>query len=222
MDAVARVFDLIEAGGWVMYPLLALSVVSLAITIERAVFWLGPSSRLDRAWLERALASMRQASWRSVSAEAQRDKSVYAGFAVRLASEAERSGSASASAVVAASERFRPIVERFSALHSTIITAAPMLGILGTVTGIIQSFELLGGAGVGESVVSDPALVASGIAEALFTTAVGLVVALLTLFPHALYRAASERCLVVFETLAAAADEGASEKPATPAAPDDE
>ncbi|MEM7754672.1 MAG: MotA/TolQ/ExbB proton channel family protein [Planctomycetota bacterium] len=209
MDAIARVLSLIEAGGWVMYPLLVLSVLSLAITFERAVFWLSPAARLDRGLLERLMRSMRTGDWPAVLAETQAKKSIHARYAAHLAAEARRDGGITPSVAVSAAERFRPIIERFAALHATIITAAPMLGILGTVTGIIQSFQLIGGDGVGDQVVSDPSLIAAGIAEALFTTAVGLVVALVTLFPHALFRAASERVLVAFETIAAAADDGA-------------
>ena len=64
------------------------------------------------------------------------------------------------------------------AILDTIITMAPLLGILGTVTGIIQSFDLLG-----QLQVEDPRGVADGIAEALITTAAGLVIALGTLLP---------------------------------------
>lgn len=218
MPLLERLLSLVDAGGWVMYPLIALSVLSLAVTLERTFFWLGPAARLDRRRLDRALESLRTADWPSVTRDASGVRAVHAGYASRLASEAMRTGSASASVAVAAAERFRPSIERFAALHATIITAAPMLGILGTVTGIIRSFRLIGS----EAVVSDPAVVASGIAEALFTTAFGLVIALLTLFPHALFRARTERCLVVFESIAAAAEEGAerqandAKKPSSP------
>ena len=60
----------------------------------------------------------------------------------------------------------------------TIVTLAPMLGILGTVTGIIASFDLMGSMGV-----DDPTGVAGGIAEALITTAAGLVVSIGALIP---------------------------------------
>lgn len=205
MPLLERLLSLIDAGGWVMYPLIALSVLSLAVTLERTLFWLGPAAKLDRRWLDRALESLRTADWPSVTRDASDERSVHAAYASRLASEAMRTRSASPSVAVAAAERFRPAIERFAALHATIITAAPMLGILGTVTGIIRSFRLIGS----EAVVSDPAVVASGIAEALFTTAFGLVIALLTLFPHALFRARAEGCLVIFESIAAAAEEGA-------------
>ena len=63
---------------------------------------------------------------------------------------------------------------------STIITAEPMLGILGTVTGIIRTFSALDGAGG----VTNPLSATAGIGEALITTAGGLVASLLLLFPY--------------------------------------
>ena len=62
---------------------------------------------------------------------------------------------------------------------SVIVTMAPLLGILGTVTGIIRSFHILGG---GEA--PDPTAVISGLAEALGTTAAGLIIAMATLVPY--------------------------------------
>lgn len=61
----------------------------------------------------------------------------------------------------------------------TVITLAPLLGILGTVSGIISSFELLGEMGI-----QDPKAVTSGIAQALLTTAAGLTIAIITLIPY--------------------------------------
>ena len=63
---------------------------------------------------------------------------------------------------------------------STIITAEPMLGILGTVTGIMQTFGALNGA----DGAANPLAATSGIGEALITTAAGLVASLILLFPY--------------------------------------
>ena len=87
---------------------------------------------------------------------------------------------------------------------STIITAAPLLGILGTVMGIIQSFRLLGE----QAVLTDPSDVAGGIAAALLTTALGLIIALVTLFPYMLFRGWSSRTIGRLEALIAAAQQG--------------
>ena len=73
-------------------------------------------------------------------------------------------------------------MKRGLGILDTIITLAPMLGILGTVTGIIQSFDLLGSSGV-----EDPTGVTAGIAEALITTAAGLLIALAAVIPQSVY-----------------------------------
>lgn len=66
------------------------------------------------------------------------------------------------------------------AVVSTIITAEPMLGILGTVTGIMRTFSALNASGGSES----PLAATAGIGEALITTAAGLVASLVLLFPY--------------------------------------
>lgn len=67
------------------------------------------------------------------------------------------------------------------ALVSTIITAEPMLGILGTVTGIMQTFGALNGPG---GATANPLAATAGIGEALITTAAGLIASLILLFPY--------------------------------------
>jgi|SRR5574344_675356 biopolymer transport protein ExbB/TolQ len=66
------------------------------------------------------------------------------------------------------------------AVVSTIITAEPMLGILGTVTGIMQTFSALNGT----DGISNPLAATAGIGEALITTAAGLIASLILLFPY--------------------------------------
>ena len=69
---------------------------------------------------------------------------------------------------------------RSLAVVSTIITAEPMLGILGTVTGIMQTFSALSGADGGVN----PMAATAGIGEALITTAAGLIASLILIFPY--------------------------------------
>jgi len=78
----------------------------------------------------------------------------------------------------------------------TAITAAPLLGILGTVSGIISSFDALGMQGI-----SDPTAVTKGIAEALITTAFGLVIALGTLFPYNIFQSCYQRAVGELESV---------------------
>ena len=201
-DLQAELAALIERGGMVMLPLLALSVVSLTLIVERGWFWVA----VHRPGRLRRLAELNQALRAGERAAAQRlaeaDRSPYGTVARWILEQ----GSSDAIAVEAL-EATRPRLDRFMVSLSTIITAAPLLGILGTVFGIIQSFELLGeGAG---GALSDPSAVSAGIAEALLTTALGLVVALVTLFPYMIFRAQLERALGRLESVIAAAQQGA-------------
>ncbi|MCA9294481.1 MAG: MotA/TolQ/ExbB proton channel family protein [Phycisphaerales bacterium] len=197
-QGVAWIVQTFEAGGPVMWPLLVLSLVSVTMTIERAVFWLRQRRGMTGGRVTRLAEALRGGDSAQVRQLA--DDGV---IADRVARQLVEHGASEASAVEL-TERYRPAIERFAASMATIITASPLLGILGTVLGIIQSFDLLGqsqGSG-------DIAPVAAGIAEALITTAFGLIVALVTLFPHMVFRAQAERCLALIERLSAAALSG--------------
>jgi biopolymer transport protein ExbB len=190
---------LIERGGYVMVPLLALSVISLALIIERAWFWIATHRPGRRQKLTRLNDALRQGKREAVAALVAGDRSPYAHVAHSLLEH----GSSDAVAMEAI-EAERPRLDRFMVSLSTIITAAPLLGILGTVVGIIQSFRLLGEM----RTLTDPVDVADGIAAALLTTALGLIVALMTLFPYMLFRSHSGRALGRMESLVAAAQQG--------------
>lgn len=200
---MAGLFDelgsLLARGGYVMFPLIVLSVVSGTLIIERTVFWVSVNgkSSLDRiARLNRAL---RDGNGSSIEELIRGDTSPYGRLARRLYND----GVSDATALEAIEEE-RHRLGRYMVAMSTIITAAPLLGILGTVLGIIQSFELLGG----KSTLTDPTAVAGGIAAALLTTAFGLVVALVTLFPYMAFRGQVGHALGRIEAMVASAQEG--------------
>ncbi len=192
-------FELLRAGGWVMYPLAAVSLLSLALCLERAAFWLRHREPVTVALIERVVRLARAGDWSGAAARAEVDRTVLGRFAREMIRNEEPGWTArpviSEADVAQAVESVRAATERFSATLSAIITAAPMLGILGTVTGIIRSFRLLGVGGP----ITDPVSVAGGIAEALITTAFGLIIALATLFPYTIFRARADRCLARLE-----------------------
>jgi len=196
MSATAeQIISLFARGGPIMWPLAVLSIISVAMSIERAIFWMGTHSPARKRWLRTLASHLADGDRASSSALLAKDNSLYAGVVRFLLSTPTRETLA-----IEAAERYRPALERFSTTHSTIITAAPLLGILGTVLGIIESFDLLGSS----ENITNISSVAAGIAQALITTAFGLVVALVTLFPHMLFRAHAERGLSEIEMLAAA------------------
>ncbi|TVQ55573.1 MAG: MotA/TolQ/ExbB proton channel family protein [Phycisphaerales bacterium] len=202
---------LIERGGYVMVPLLALSVISLALILERTLFWLWLHRHRRIVRLEMLTDALRRGDRQRAEQLVREDRSPYAEVARRMLEH----GSTDAVAVEAVTHH-RPRLDRFMIALSTIITAAPLLGILGTVIGIIQSFRLLGA----QLTLSDPREVAAGIAAALLTTALGLIVALFTLFPYMLFRGQVDRALGRLESVIAAAQQGDSESGRPKSAPE--
>lgn len=213
--------NLFSTGGWVMWPLALLSLLSVTLIVERFLFWGRAATATRRRWS--SLARKLRPPHRDLAgarALAEDDRTFLGVFALALIQEMKH-GPLSEVAAREAVETVRPAIERFSATLSTIITAAPMLGILGTVTGIIGSFAAVGavGAGAAGDGPADPTLVADGIAQALYTTAFGLLIAIVTLFPYVIFRARIDRALGRLELLAAAGmeDGGGPPKATAPA-----
>ena len=184
-------------GGWVMWPLGALSVLALTLIFERCWFWVSTNTPWRRARMHRVGRHLRAGQRERAAALLEGDRSVY-GVLLRRLMEERPTDAAATDAL----EAQRPRIERFMPTLGTIITAAPMLGILGTVTGIISAFQVLS-----DEAVTDPSQVGAGIAEALLTTVAGLVVALVVLFPYNAFRAQIDRTLGRMEALATAAQE---------------
>ena len=193
--------SLIDRGGIVMVPLFILSVISLALIIERIWFWVLMGGRGNMRRLEKINAALREGDKEAVINLTRQDGSPYGEVAQALTKHG-----ASDAVALEAVERQRPRLDRFMVALSTIITAAPLLGILGTVMGIIQSFRLLGD----QTTLTDPSDVAGGIAAALLTTALGLIVALVTLFPYMIFRGWASQTIGRLEMIIAAAQQGIS------------
>jgi biopolymer transport protein ExbB len=191
-------------GGYVMWPLLGLSIIGLALIFERGLFFLRTNHPGQLQRLSRLASLLRAGEHERAKQLADRDGSVYGALVRRL--EPQRATEALGHEAV---EALRPRLERFMPLLSTIITAAPMLGILGTVIGIISSFSLL--SDLTGSMAGDPRAVSEGIAKALLTTACGLGISVAALFPYNLFRAQVERTLSRLESLAAAAVHGTAQ-----------
>ncbi len=156
---------------WVMYALAALSVASVAVILERAVFfWRYGRSRAD------ALAPL-LASGRFEAARAEvEDKEGIEAEVVRAALDAAAGGPASVAEMVACTvRRERPAYERGLGFLGTLGSNAPFLGLFGTVVGIIKAFADLG---VGSAKGAGASAVMAGLSEALVATAVGIFVAI--------------------------------------------
>jgi biopolymer transport protein ExbB len=204
MQAFSGFLTLMSKGGAVMWPLLFLSVLSLGIAVERSVFWARMAGGAARARVNRLIDALRKGRRDEVVRLCEGSPQPEMMVALRMALDGADDGVAQAAAEI---QRHR--LERFSVVLSTIITASPMIGILGTVIGIIKSFQVLGS----QSQLADPRGVSGGIGEALITTASGLAVALLSLFPYMSFKGLADRAMGRMESVIAAAQTGLPRRP---------
>lgn len=207
MDAVTQaISDLISRGGWVMWPLAVVSVIGLTLILERAWFWLRVDGPGRAARLDELGRHLRAGRLDDAAAMARADRSIYGRLVGRLLEERPSTEAASAAA-----QSQLPAMERYMPTLGTIITAAPMLGILGTVTGIIRVANVFRS----DTAVTDPAAILPGIGEALLTTVVGLIIALVVLLPFNAFKARIDRAVGRMEVLVASLMAGThADKPA--------
>lgn len=163
-------------GGLIMWPLLVCSMVALAIVVERTVFWLQISRHKNQNLINRIFSLTEEGKFGEAIKEAEHSNCLVC--RILTSGLAHRNYGLVQSLEAAALFEIEKM-KRYLSVLDTIITAAPLLGILGTVSGIIISFDLLGDAGI-----EDPKAVTGGIAQALITTATGLSIAIVTLLPY--------------------------------------
>ena len=170
---MSEVVAVIVKGGFVMIPLIACSLISLALTIERFVFW----AKIKSQEVVQNMLGLVEAG--------EFDKAMKLGkdsphpIARVLAAGLAHRNPAPAKAMEAAAQAQIPVLKSRLGTLDTIITLAPLLGLLGTVVGMIGSFDIMSEAGMGQ-----PHAVTGGVAEALIATATGLLIAILTLVPY--------------------------------------
>ena len=153
-----------------MYPLLPCSIISLTVIIERLLFWAREDMRRNRALVDEILELCRVGDWEGVKIKAAGSKDhvikiLISGIFHREFSMTKAMETTSADEI----KRMR----RYLGVLDTMITVAPLLGIFGTVIGIITSFEILGSSGI-----EHPHAVTDRIAQAFIITATGLGIAL--------------------------------------------
>ena len=169
-------YELMIKGGPVMWPLLACSIVALAVVFERLLFWFVVSVRKSQKLVNRIFTLTEEGDFDTAIKEGETSPCLVC--RILTAGLAHRNYGLVQSLEAAAMHEIEKMKRNLSVLD-TIITLAPLLGILGTVSGIIVSFDLLGSAGI-----EDPKAVTGGIAQALLTTAAGLAIAIVALLPY--------------------------------------
>lgn len=186
--------DVFLKGGPIMYPLLICSIIALTVIIERMIFWIVEDHRRDQALVNDVLSLAERGDWETVRTSIGDSKD----FALRIlvAGILHKEFSMAKAMETAATDEIDRM-RRHLPILDTIITVSPLLGIFGTVIGIILSFEILGSAGIEE-----PQAVTAGIAQALITTASGLGIAILSLFPYNYFNSRVEKAAAYIEKYA--------------------
>ena len=173
MNWVLNAFDFLCRGGPVMAPLVICSIVSITVMIERYVFF-GRVRGDSRALMDRVENSLALGKYQDAARACEREQTPLGDMlacGLKCSNPRHSERCMEEHALKATPEFFK----RLSSLD-TIITIAPLLGLLGTVWGMINSFHVLARSGV-----SRPSGITAGVAEALLATATGLVIAIFTL-----------------------------------------
>jgi biopolymer transport protein ExbB len=170
--------DIVRQGGWVLYPLLLCSVLSVTVIVER--WWaLARDARQGRRLQALLAESWNEHSAAEAVALCRRDTSplgpVFFAVLTGPAGDTDLRARIAQRRLSEAARRSR----RFVWLLGTIGSLAPFIGLLGTVVGIVRAFESMAATGSGGF-----AVVAAGIAEALIATAGGLLVGILAIFAY--------------------------------------
>lgn len=165
--------SLLISGGPVMIPIGLAAIIATVIVIERLMFY-GTVKKSERDLLPRVKASIDKGHYDEAAAICDTVESPVARLMKTGISYRDYSEIAIKEAVMNQANREIPRLERYLSTLGTIANIATLLGLLGTVTGNIQAFGVLGDMGA----MGNPAVLAAAIAEALVTTAAGLIVSI--------------------------------------------
>ncbi len=166
--------DQFRKGGPVMWPILIVSIVALTVVLERCIWWGGRWFRRDPKRIEKVFTAIENGD----TAEASRLSRSSRDPVLRMLWNGlnHQHSSLEAALQVAAGIEIKR-AGRFLVVMDTLVTLAPLLGLLGTITGLIRSFSFLGNEELAVQAVT------GGIAEALIATACGLGIAIFALIP---------------------------------------
>ncbi|MHC0061994.1 MotA/TolQ/ExbB proton channel family protein [Nostoc sp. UIC 10890] len=188
--------NLFAAGGVVMWPLLAFSVLGVALIIERIRFWVRINQRQSRV-VRDVLNLYRLDNVVGAMDKLQKNADLPLARIFLAALELEEPNPEEFRlALESESQAEIPVLKRFQNLFETIVSLAPLLGLLGTVLGLITSFASLNLGDVGGS---KTASVTAGISEALVSTASGLIVAIFILMFANTFRGLYQRQIALIQ-----------------------
>lgn len=186
-------FEIIKSGGWLMVPLILCSIVAMAIVVER--LWalqkkkVMPPDLVPQVWRVARERRLDDVTLQRLK------KSSSLGFILAAGVANSHHGrDVMKECIEEAGRQVVHELERFLNTLGTIASIAPLLGLLGTVVGMIQAFSAIVAQGVG-----DPAVLAAGISVALITTAAGLTVAIPSLIFHRYFERLVDEYVVSME-----------------------
>lgn len=168
-------FNLFLRGGPVMWPILIASLAALTVVIERIIFLIREKRSRCPETIEKIFSEVEKEKIEEAMRIGEGSKDF---VAVTLIYGLRHRHEAFSNALLQAANKELKRFNRGLPLLDTIITLAPLLGLFGTVTGMIQAFGLLGG-----KELEAPTAITGGIAEALIATAYGLLTAIVALIP---------------------------------------
>lgn len=170
--------NLFVAGGVVMWPLLGFSILAIALIVERLAFWFRVNRRQPRVVREAMSLYQHDPTTALIKLKQNADLPIARIFLAALELE-QPTPEEFRLGLESEAQAEIPNLKRFNTLFDTIISLSPLLGLLGTVLGLINSLASLR---LGEIGGGQTAGVTAGISEALVSTAAGLIVAIFTLF----------------------------------------
>ncbi len=186
-------FEILKAGGWVMVPIIACSIAAMGIVIER--LWMlrsrrvVPANLVAQVWQLHKKGKLTPGHIATIRDGSPLGRILAAGLVNRLHTREVMKE--------AIEETGRQVVhelERYLNTLGTIAAISPLLGLLGTVFGMIKVFAAITTQGVG-----NPTVLAHGIAEALITTAAGLTVAIPALVLSRYFNGRVEQLVIAME-----------------------
>lgn len=186
-------FDIIVSGGWLMLPIIICSIITIAITIER--FWtlnpakIAPRNQLGQVWNWIQTNQMDSEKLKELRRSSPLGRILAAGL-----SNSRHGRDIMKDSIEEAASQVIHEMERFLTILGTIATISPLLGLLGTVFGMITVFNEIMLQGTGNAGV-----LAGGISQALITTAAGLCVAIPAMISHRFFLRRMDTLVVTME-----------------------
>jgi biopolymer transport protein ExbB len=177
MDSILAAWDALKFGGVMVYPLIVMALLAMVIILDKAWVYLIQASVPHKLV---ALIEHYDFDWRDLEGQLSSlgSKNQVAHFLSVVTDNRTQPAWWVESRAGDAAQNTERSLSRGLWVLETIVTAAPLLGLLGTITGMMQSFKLIGAQGG----LVDPTGVTSGVAQALIATALGLLIALVSLF----------------------------------------